>query len=238
MKPAGPFVMKDLDEAGGIPAVMKEMANMLHLDALTVTLRTLKENIKKAKVLNRKVIKSITSPVHKEGGIAVLWGNLAPKGAVVKQVAVDPKMLRHSGPAKVFNSMEDAVGALNQRKIGSGDVIVIRYEGQKGGPGMREMHHVTSLLMGMGLGSSVALVTDGRFSGSTKGPCIGYVSPEAMEKGPIAILMDGDIINIDIPSGKLEVKLSDQQIESRFRNWIPPPPKTRRGVLRRYILCL
>jgi len=234
IKPAGSFNIKDLDEAGGIPAVMKELSTILELDAPTVSGKTVGENLKEARVLRRDVIRPLSEPIHKEGGIAVLKGNLAPNGALVRQVAVVPEMMKHSGPARIFDSMEDAAKALIDGKIRHGDVIVIRYEGPKGGPGMREMHMATSMLMGMGFGKSVALVTDGRFSGSTRGPCIGYISPEAMEGGPIAVLKDGDVVEIDIPDRRIAVKLTDQDIEERLRRWAPPPPKANRGYLRRY----
>jgi dihydroxy-acid dehydratase len=234
IKPAGPFTMHDLEEAGGVQAVMKELAEFLHLDILTVSGKTVKENLERAKVLNRSIIRSINSPMYIHGGIAVLKGNLAPNGCVVKQVAVDPTMFHHVGPAKVFDCMEDAVNAMLQQKITCGDVIVIRYEGPKGGPGMREMHMITSVLAGMGLDKSVAVVTDGRFSGSTKGLCVGHVSPEAMEGGPIAIVEDGDIIEIDIPQRKINVQLTDQEINARLHNLKTPMIKISKGVLARY----
>jgi len=234
MRPAGPYFMKDLHEAGGVPALMKELSPLLNLDCVTVTRKTVKENIEKFKVLNRNVITPLSAPVHKEGGIAVLKGNIAPMGAVVKQTAVCPEMLKHTGPAKVFNSEEEAVKAIYDKKIEEGDVIVIRYEGPKGGPGMREMLTATSTLVDMGLGKSVALVTDGRFSGATYGPCIGHVSPEAIEGGPIAILEEGDIIEIEIPQRRLNVKLSDKEIQKRLEEWKPPEPKIKKGYLYRY----
>jgi len=234
MSPAGPYFMKDLHEAGGVPALMKELAPLLNLDCMTVTCKTIGENIQKYKVLNREVITSLEAPVHKEGGIAILKGNLAPEGAVVKQVAVSPKMLKHMGPAKVYDSEEEVVEALYDKQIEEGDVIIIRYEGPKGGPGMREMLTATSTLVDMGLGESVALVTDGRFSGATKGPCIGHVSPEAAEGGPIAIVKDGDLIEIDIPNRRLNIKLSDEELQRRLREWKPPEPKVKRGYLYRY----
>ena len=199
---------------------------------------TIGENIKKRLVMNNQVIRPLSNPIHKEGGIAILKGNLAPKGAVVKQAAVDSAMMQHKGLAKIFNCMEDAIKALIDGRIISGDVIVIRYEGPKGGPGMREMHMVTSMLMGMGFGKSVALVTDGQFSGSTRGPCIGHVSPEAMEGGPIAVLEEGDEIIIDIPSRRIDVKLSSLELKSRLKQWVPPQPKRIRGVLNRYALLV
>jgi dihydroxy-acid dehydratase len=238
IKPSGPYTMKDLDLAGGIPGVMKELSPLLHLDTLTVTGQTIADNLKKSVIMDNQVIRPLSNPIHREGGIAVLKGNLAPQGAVVKQVAVDSTMMKHKGPAKIFNCMEDAIQALLDGRIVSGDVIVIRYEGPKGGPGMREMHMVTSILMGMGLGKSVALVTDGRFSGSTRGPCIGYVSPEAMVGGPIAVLEEGDEINIDIPSRKIEVKWSNQELKSKLKQWSPPQPKCSKGVLKRYALLV
>jgi dihydroxy-acid dehydratase len=234
LKPAGPYNLKDFDEAGGIPAIMKELSGLLHLDAKSVTGRTLDENLKDARSADGKVIRSLAAPLHVEGAIAVLSGNLAPRGAVVKQVAVDPKMMHHTGPARAFDSMEDTVLALIQGEIKPGNIIVIRYEGPKGGPGMREMHMVTSILMGMRLGESVALITDGRFSGSTRGPCIGHVSPEAMEGGPIAIVQDGDMIEVDVPSRRLTLKLQEQEIENRLKRLKPPKPKVVKGVLANY----
>ena len=234
MRPSGPHDLQELDEAGGIPAVMKELRQFLHLNAITVTGKTVEENIKDAVIYNREVIKPLDNPIHKEGGIAILTGNLAPKGAVVKITAVSPKMLRHRGPAKVYDSEEEAMKAILDGEIVDGDVIVIRYEGPKGGPGMREMLSPTAAIAGMGLSESVALITDGRFSGATRGPCIGHVSPEAAEGGPIAILEDGDIITIDIPKRRLDVELSDEEMRSRFANWKPKPPKIGWGYLQRY----
>ena len=238
VKPVGSLTLKDLDEAGGIPAIMKEIANILDLTAMTVSGKTVGENLKRVKVVKRDVIKPFNEPIHKEGAIAVLKGNIAPHGAVVKQVDVSSEMMTYKGPAKVFDSMEDSIRALNDGRISHGDVIVIRYEGPKGGPGMREMHMVTSILMGMGLGDSVALITDGRFSGSTRGPCIGHISPEAMEGGPIAVLRDGDIIEIDIPSRRILARLSDHEIESRLRQWVSPSPKVSKGALGRFSLLV
>ncbi|RLI45969.1 dihydroxy-acid dehydratase [Candidatus Bathyarchaeota archaeon] len=234
MVPSGPYALEDLDAAGGIPAVMKELAPLLHLDAITVTGKTVKNNIEKARVTNAEVIRPLSNPVHKEGGIAILHGNLAPKGAVIKTAAVSPKMLIHKGPAKVFNSEEEAMKAIVSRKIKPGDVVVIRYEGPKGGPGMREMLSPTATISGMGLSDSVALITDGRFSGATRGPCIGHVSPEAAEGGPIAILKDGDMIEIDIPKRSLRVELEEKEIENRLKLWKPKPPKIKRGYLAKY----
>ena len=234
MVPSGPYALEDLDVAGGIPAVMKELSPLLHLDAITVTGETVKNNIEKARVTNTEVIRPLSNPVHKEGGIAVLRGNLAPKGAVIKTAAVSPKMLNHKGPAKVFNSEEEAMKAIVSQKIKPGDVVVIRYEGPKGGPGMREMLSPTATISGMGLNESVALVTDGRFSGATRGPCIGHVAPEAAEGGPIAILKDGDTIEISIPKRTLRVELEQEELENRLKSWKPKPPKIKRGYLAKY----
>ncbi|MCD6469464.1 dihydroxy-acid dehydratase [Candidatus Bathyarchaeota archaeon] len=234
MRPSGPHDLEELDAAGGLPAVMKVLRDKLHLNALTVTGKTVGENIKDAMVLNQEVIRPLSNPVHEEGGIAVLTGNLAPNGAVTKITAISPKMLFHRGPARVFDSEEEAMKAILNREINSGDVIVIRYEGPKGGPGMREMLSPTAAIAGMGLSESVALITDGRFSGATRGPCIGHVSPEAAEGGPIAALKDGDIIVIDVPNRRLEVELSDEEIKERLSAWKPRPPKIFKGYLRRY----
>ncbi|MCW4007728.1 MAG: dihydroxy-acid dehydratase [Candidatus Bathyarchaeota archaeon] len=234
MVPSGPYDLEELHNAGGIPAMMKELSSMLHLDALTVTGKTVKENIQNAKVLNDNVIRPLATPVHKGGGIAILSGNLAPKGAVVKTVAVSPKMLKHTGPARVFDSEADAVAAMKKRAIQPGDVVVIRYEGPKGGPGMPEMLVPTATISGMGLSESVALVTDGRFSGATRGPCIGHVAPEAAEGGPIAIVKDGDKIAIDIPNRVLKLELTDQEIAKRLAEWKPKKPRVTKGYLARY----
>ncbi|MCJ7559780.1 dihydroxy-acid dehydratase [Candidatus Bathyarchaeota archaeon] len=234
MAPSGPYDMEDLDTAGGLPALMKELAPFLHADALTVTGRTVRENVKNAEVLDDNVIRSLAKPVHKGGGIAILRGNLAPKGAVVKTVAVSPKMLKHTGPARVFDSERDAVAAMRKREIQSGDVIVIRYEGPKGGPGMPEMLIPTATITGMGLSECVALVTDGRFSGATRGPCIGHVSPEAAEGGPIAVIKNGDVITIDISNRVLNVELTEQEIKNRLKAWKPKKLKIAKGYLTRY----
>jgi dihydroxy-acid dehydratase len=233
MKPAGPYNLLDLDMAGGIPAVMKVIRSLLNLECLTVSGEKVKDVIRKAKVLNGEVICPVDKPIYNEGGIAVLKGNLAPDGAVVKQVALKPEMMRHEGPARVFDCMEDAVDALWNGEIKRGDVMVIRYEGPKGGPGMREMHMITSVLVGMGLDDSVALVTDGRFSGSTRGPAIGHVSPEAALGGPIAAVKDGDIIRYDVPLRSLEVKLSEEEIKNRLTK-IKIPERAPMKYLRRY----
>ena len=237
LKPGGINYMLDFDRAGGIQAIMQKLRPKLHLDQMTVTGKTVGENLEGFVVLNPKmnaqVIKTLDSPFHEEGGIAVLKGSLAPEGSVVKQAAVSPKMLRHSGPAKVFDSEETAMAAILAGKIKSGDVVVIRYEGPKGGPGMREMLSPTSAIAGMGLIESVALVTDGRFSGGTRGPCIGHVSPEAQEGGPIALVKEGDIIEIDIPARKLDLKVSEEELAKRKAHFKPPEKKVT-GYLARY----
>jgi len=234
MVPSGPFDMEDLDLAGGLPALEKELKPFLHFDALTVTSKTVGENIKNAKVLNANVIHPLANPVHAGGGIAILTGNLAPKGAVVKTVAVSPKMLKHTGPARVFDSENEAVAAMIDRKIEPGDVLVIRYEGPKGGPGMPEMLVPTATIAGMGLSESVALITDGRFSGATRGPCVGHVAPEAAMGGPIAIIENGDEITVDISNRKLSVDLSEKEIEKRIAAWKPKKQKVTKGYLSRY----
>lgn len=234
--PSGPYNIKDLDEAGGIPAVMKELSGILNLDSITVTGKSVKENIMDAEVLRPEVIRSFKDPFHKEGGLAVLKGNLAPDGSVCKHVAVVEEMLVHRGPAKVFESMEDAIEALLGGNIEADDIMVVSYEGPRGGPGMREMHQITSIINGMGLGDRVALITDGRFSGSTRGAMIGHVSPEAAEGGPIAVVRDGDVISYDIPARNLSLEISDDELERRLNEWRsnPPKPKMVEGYLRRY----
>jgi dihydroxy-acid dehydratase len=234
MVPSGPYTMEDLDSAGGIPALMKEVSSFLHLNAITVTGKTVSENIEQAVVLDANVVRPVSNPVHPEGGIAILKGNLAPKGAVVKATAISPKMLVHVGPAEVFDSEEEAMEAIMDKRIREGDVIVIRYEGPKGGPGMREMLSPTATITGMGLAESVALVTDGRFSGATRGPCIGHISPEAADGGPIAVLKKGDLIEIDVPRRRLNVKLSNRELENRLKLLKPKQPRIRRGYLARY----
>jgi dihydroxy-acid dehydratase len=235
MVPTGPYDMEELDNAGGLPALMKALTPFLHPDALTVTGKTVMENVETAKVLNSNVIRPLNNPAHKGGGIAILTGNLAPKGAVVKTVAVSPKMLKHSGPARVFDSEKDAVTAMKKRQIKPGDVIVIRYEGPKGGPGMPEMLVPTATISGMGLSESVALITDGRFSGATRGPCIGHVAPEAAEGGPIAVIRNGDRISIDISRRLVNVELSDREIAKRLARWKPKAQKIAKGYLARYV---
>jgi dihydroxy-acid dehydratase len=233
MLPGGHHYLEDLDAAGGIPGVLSRFRDALK-DARTVSGRSIKELAAGGRVLNGDVIRSLDKAYHKEGGIAVLSGNIAPNGSVVKQTAVSEKMQRFEGTAVVFDSEEDAMKAILDGKIKAGHVIVIRYEGPKGGPGMREMLSPTSAISGMGLGDSVALLTDGRFSGGTRGPCIGHISPEAAEGGPIAVLQDGDTIILDIPNRKLEVKLSDSEIKKRLAAWKPREPKIRSGWLARY----
>lgn len=232
ISPSGNHTMLDLDKAGGIPAVLKVLGHKIKGETLTCTGQSLKNNIKKAKVRDDDVIHSFDDPVHQEGGIAVLKGSLAPDGSVVKQAAVIDDMLTHKGPAKVYNSEEECVQAIFQNKISDGDVVIIRYEGPQGGPGMREMLNPTSAISGMGL-ESVALVTDGRFSGGTRGPCIGHVSPEAISNGPIAVVEDGDIIKIDIPNRKLELQLEEEEIQRRLLK-VKHPEKQLKGWLARY----
>jgi len=234
MVPSGPYDMEDLDNAGGLPALMKELSPLLHQDAFTVSGCTLRENLVDAKVLNVDVIRPLANPVHEGGGIAILSGNLAPKGAVVKTIAVSPRMLKHTGPARVFDSEKASVEAMKKRLVQPGDVIVIRYEGPVGGPGMPEMLVPTATITGMGLSDSVALVTDGRFSGATRGPCIGHVEPEAAKGGPIAVLRDGDMISIDIAERVLRVDLTDEEIKQRLKGWNPMKPKVTKGYLVRY----
>lgn len=236
LAPAGPHHIQDLYQAGGVQAVMNELSkkNLLHLDLVTVTGKTVEENIKNAVVKDYNIIKPIDHPYSTTGGIAVLKGNIAPDGAVVKRSAVAEDMLVHKGPARIFESEEAAIEAILGGKIHKGDVVVIRYEGPKGGPGMREMLSPTSAICGMGLDKDVALITDGRFSGATRGAAIGHVSPEAMEGGPIAILREGDIISINIPEGKLDVELSEQEMNARLTQWAAPEPKIKKGYLGRY----
>lgn len=232
ISPSGNHTMLDLDKAGGIPAVLKVLGDNIKGETLTCTGQSLENNIKKAKVRDSEVIHSFNDPVHQEGGIAVLKGTLAPDGSVVKQAAVIDDMLTHEGPAKVYNSEEECVQAIFKNKISDGDVVIIRYEGPRGGPGMREMLNPTSAISGMGL-DSVALVTDGRFSGGTRGPCIGHVSPEAIANGPIAVVEDGDTIKIDIPNRKLELLLDEEEIQKRLLK-VKHPKKQLKGWLARY----
>lgn len=233
LRPAGDHFMEDLDAAGGVPAVLNRIKDKLN-PAQTVNLKGIKQIADEATVSNSKVIKPVSEPYYKEGGIAILHGNLAPEGAVVKQSAVSEQMMNFKGNVRIFESEEAAIENIMDKKVRKGDVVVIRYEGPKGGPGMREMLSPTSAISGMGLENDVALITDGRFSGGTRGPCIGHVSPEAAARGPIAILKEGDTINIDIPNRKLEVEISNEEIESRLKNLKLKPPKIKRGYLARY----
>ncbi len=236
LAPAGPTYMEDLNEAGGVYAVMKELADigLLHTDCMTVTGKTMGENIANAVNRNPEVIRPVDHPYSKTGGLAVLKGNLAPDGSVVKRSAVVEEMMVHEGPARVFDCEEDAIAAIKGGKIAAGDVVVIRYEGPKGGPGMREMLNPTSAIAGMGLGSSVALITDGRFSGASRGASIGHVSPEAAVGGPIALIEEGDIVSINIPELTLNVKVSEEEMAERAKKWQPREPKVTTGYLSRY----
>ena len=236
LAPAGHSYIEELNEAGGVYAVMNELSkkNLLNLDLMTVTGKTVGENIKNVYNTNPEVIRPIDNPYSQTGGIAILKGNLAPDSGVVKRSAVVPEMMQHEGPARVFDCEEDAIAAIKGGKIVAGDVVVIRYEGPKGGPGMREMLNPTSAIAGMGLGSSVALITDGRFSGASRGASIGHVSPEAAVGGPIALVKEGDIIKIDIDANTLDVLISDEEMEARRKEWKPREPKVTTGYLARY----
>jgi dihydroxy-acid dehydratase len=236
LSPAGKHHIQDLDRAGGVSAVMKEISRkrLIHTNCLTVTGQTVKENIKRSRIRDKRVIRPLERPYHKQGGLAILFGNLAPSGCVVKQSAVVRDMLRHEGPACVFDSEEEATPAIMGGRIKKGDVVIIRYEGPKGGPGMREMLVPTSAIAGMGLDADVALITDGRFSGGTRGAAIGHVSAEAMEGGPIAIVQDGDRIAIDIPKRRITLKVPDKEIEARLSKWRRPKAKISKGYMARY----
>lgn len=236
LSPGGIHHLEDLNRAGGIPAVMKELARigLIHEDCITVTGKTVGENIAECRISDNGVIRSPETPYHQQGGLAVLFGNLAPDGCVVKQSAVLDEMLCHEGPARVFDSEEDATEAILAGKIEKGDVIVVRYEGPMGGPGMREMLTPTSAIAGMGMDACVALITDGRFSGGTRGAAIGHVSPEAMQGGPIAVIQDRDIISIDIPKKKLTLKVDESEIKNRLDRWKQPEFKIRHGYMARY----
>ena len=233
ISPAGVHSLLDLDKAGGIPGVLKVLDDKIDMNTLTCTGVSLKENIKDAKVLDTNVIRSLDNPIHSEGGIAILKGNLAPKGSVIKQGAVKADMMKHEGPAKVYDSEEDCVKSIFKGEINEGDVIVIRYEGPKGGPGMREMLNPTSAIAGMEI-KSVALITDGRFSGGTRGPCVGHISPEAMAGGPLAAVKNGDNIKIDIPNRILELDVTDIEIKKRIKK-IVKPDRNVKGYLARYM---
>jgi dihydroxy-acid dehydratase len=233
LRPGGEYFMEDLEFAGGVPAVMKVLEEKL-FDTLTVTGQTVHENLKATALFKNEVIRPLSNPVHPTGGIAILKGSLAPNGSVVKQSAVSEKMMEFEGTAHVFNSEETAMQVITSGQIKAGEVIVIRYEGPQGGPGMREMLSPTSALVGMGLGESVALITDGRFSGGTRGPCIGHVSPEAMAGGPIALIQDGDKIYINIKKRILDLKVDPKELKKRQENWQQPEFKVKTGYLARY----
>jgi dihydroxy-acid dehydratase len=235
LSPGGPHHVQDLHQAGGIPALMKELSRggLIHQDALTVTRKSVGKNINGKKVLNPEVIRPLERPYHPTGGLAVLFGNLAPQGAVVKQSSVDETMLKHRGPARVFDSEEKAIKVILDGKIKKGEVVVIRYEGPKGGPGMREMLAPTSAIVGVGRDRDVALLTDGRFSGASRGAAIGHISPEAAEGGPIAVVRNGDLIEIDIPEKRLNLLISDKELNKRLSQW-KPPKKELKGYLKRY----
>ena len=235
MSPGGPHHIQDLHHAGGIPALMKGLSGggLIHQDLLTVTGKSVAENLKGKKAFNPEVIRPLERPYHPTGGLAVLFGNLAPEGAVVKQSAVEEVMLKHRGPARVFNSEEEAIKVILNRKIKKGEVVVIRYEGPKGGPGMREMLAPTSAIVGVGRDRDVALLTDGRFSGGSRGAAIGHISPEAAEGGPIALVRNGDQIDIDIPGRKLNLLVSKEEWKKRQSKW-KPPKKELKGYLKRY----
>jgi dihydroxy-acid dehydratase len=236
LAPAGPHHVEDFHAAGGVPAVMAELAgrDLLYLEALTVTGKPVRENLAGRKILSPEVIRPASSPYTPDGGLAVLWGSLAPEGAVVKKSAVAPGMLRHRGPARVFDGEEEATRAILDGRIRSGEVIIIRYEGPKGGPGMREMLTPTSAVAGMGLDEKVALLTDGRFSGATRGASIGHIAPEAFVGGPLALVQDGDLISIDIPAGRLDLEVGEEELARRRAAWVAPSPKVGSGYLARY----
>jgi dihydroxy-acid dehydratase len=236
LSPAGKDHVEDLDRAGGVQAVLKELAaaGLINGQCITASGKTVAENMESALVRNREVIRSVKDPFHSEGGLAVLYGNLAPAGCVVKQSAVSKEMMSHEGPARIFDSEEEATDAIMNSKINSGEVLVIRYEGPKGGPGMREMLTPTAAIAGMGLDAEVALITDGRFSGGTRGASIGHVSPEAMEGGPIAIIENGDVIKIDITNKKIDVELSEDEIQKRLSTWKPVEQRITTGYMERY----
>jgi len=231
--PSGPNTIGDLHCAGGIPAVLKSIRGLLQPDAVTVSGKTLGEVADAAEWNDTNVIHSVEDPIRPDGGLAVLWGNLAPEGSLVKKSAAAPKMWIHEGQARVFDSMEDAIEVVEAGGVEPGSVVVIRYEGPVGGPGMREMQMITAIMSGMGLSETTALVTDGRFSGSTRGPCIGYVSPEAALGGPLALVEEGDRISLDIPAGRLELLVTEDELKRRRENWTPPQPPTK-GILGLY----
>jgi dihydroxy-acid dehydratase len=236
LSPGGAHHIQDLNRAGGIGAVMKTLADagLIRGQCVTATGKTVADNMTGVKSLDPEVIRPMDRPYHQQGGLAVLYGNLAPDGCVVKQSAVLDEMLRHEGPARVFDSEEDATAAIMEGRINKGDVIVVRYEGPMGGPGMREMLTPTSAIAGMELDAHVALITDGRFSGGSRGAAIGHISPEAAQKGPLAIVNEGDLIAIDIPGKTITLKLSDEEINTRLADWQPPEPKIKQGYMARY----
>ena len=234
MAPAGPYKIKDLHRAGGVPGILTRLKKVLNTEVMTATGKTLKENLNKVKVFDDEIIRPLENPIHKEGGIAILWGNLAPNGAVTKMSAISQKMWNFTGTAKVFDREELAVEAINKGEIKPGDVVVIRYEGPKGGPGMREMLVATSAIVGTGLGEKVALITDGRFSGASQGPCIGHISPEAAAGGPIALIYNGDKVEIDINKRKLELIVSEKELSNRKEQLKPFVKKVKKGYLSRY----
>ncbi len=236
LSPGGLHHVQDLDRAGGIQALIKELcqADLIHTNCITATGRTVAENISEASIRDGRVIRGLNDPYHEQGGLAVLYGNLAPNGSVVKQSAVRPEMLRHEGPARVFDSEDDATQAILNGRIQAGDIVIVRYEGPMGGPGMREMLTPTSAIAGMQLDGQVALLTDGRFSGGTRGAAIGHISPEAAQGGPLALVHEGDRISIDIPGKRIILKVDDAELENRRRSWQPPAPKVTSGYLARY----
>ncbi|MEM2921502.1 MAG: dihydroxy-acid dehydratase, partial [Candidatus Bathyarchaeia archaeon] len=234
MRPGGIYRMEDLHRAGGIPAVLRELGDYIHLNALTVTGKSVKENIKDAKVYDREVIRPKENPISPQGGIAILRGNLAPEGAVVKTAGLSSRILRFEGLARVFESEEECIKAIMDRDVKSGDVLIIRYEGPQGGPGMKEMLAPTAAITGMGLGEEVALITDGRFSGGTRGLCVGHVSPEAAAGGPIALVKNGDLTAIDIPQRLLSLQVTQEALTQRLKSWKKPAPKVDKGYLARY----
>ncbi|MDZ7261873.1 MAG: dihydroxy-acid dehydratase, partial [candidate division KSB1 bacterium] len=238
VSPASQWHLEDVDRAGGISAILKELSKKkgtLDLSQKTVTMKSLGQNIEKAEIKDPEVIRTLQKAYSDRGGLAILFGNLAPQGAVVKTGAVEPSMLRHRGPAVIFDSQEEACQGILAGQVKPGDVVVIRYEGPRGGPGMQEMLAPTANIMGMGLGDKVALITDGRFSGGTRGACIGHISPEAAAGGPIALLQTGDLISIDIPNRKLEVELTEAELARRKKLWQPPQPRVKTGWLQRYV---
>jgi dihydroxy-acid dehydratase len=233
MAPAGPYKINDLHDAGGIPAVIKELGERIDGSVLTIQ-GPLSERLVKAQVIDSEVIHSVADPVHAQGGIAVLKGSLAPDASVAKVVAMSPKMMEFEGTAKVYDREEDAVEAIHRGEVGPGNVVVIRYEGPRGGPGMREMLVATSTIVGYGLEESVALLTDGRFSGATAGPCIGHISPEASAGGPIGLIEDGDRIIINVPERRIDLDVSAEELEARRKRWKPLEPRVKKGYLARY----